>query len=425
MKTLARRLPHKTPFYYGWVIFGLAGTMSLVAPVFAVATLSIFMIPMIDELGWSRTLFSGAVSIGGIAGALISPVLGRVIDRSGTGPILAASCVVVGICAINLAFIGGVASFYIFYIIGRMTFSSPLSLAPSTAVSNWFVRRRALVLAFIQFGQGLGLGLIPFLSQLFISGWGWRTAWAFLGIFVLSVGVVPPLLLMIRRPEDVGLSPDGYGNPKNTSKGNDSKRLDLANDFTLPEALRTPSMWMVMGFTAIIYMVQAGISLHQAPYYIEKGLSPTAAASIVTTFALGTAIGGLFWSAFLSRVSLRGAMAMAAASMCLGDILIIRADTLVFGQIAALVFGVGLGGISSLLRLLWANYYGRTNLGVIRGVSLPIQVGGQASGPLIAGLIFDVTGSYRSALIIFAIAAAMSSFLILWARPPDLSRVRK
>ena len=118
-------------------------------------------------------------------------------------------------------------------------------------------------------------------------------------------------------------------------------------------------------------------------------------------------------------------MGMAAVSMCLGDILMIRADTLVSGQIAGLVFGVGLGGVSSLLRLLWANYYGRTNLGAIRGVSLPIQVGGQASGPLLAGLIFDVTGSYRSALLIFAFAAAMSSFLIFLARPPDLSKVRK
>ena len=425
MQNFTRGLPHKTPFYYGWVIFGLAGGMSLVAPVFAVATLSIFIMPMGDELGWSRTLFSGAVSIGGIVGALISPVLGRIIDRSGTGPILAASCIVVGLCAINLAFIGGVVSFYIFYIIGRMTFSGPLQLAPSTAVSNWFVRRRALVLAFIQFAQGVGLGLIPFFSQLFIGEWGWRTSWAILGVFVLIIGVIPPLLLMIRRPEDVGLLPDGAENPVPTAKGNVSNTLDLANDFTLSEALKTPTMWMVMGFTALIFMVQAGTSLHQAPYYIGKGLTPTAAASIVTTFALGSAIGGLFWSAFLSRVSIRVAMGMAAVSMCLGDILMIRADTLVSGQIAGLVFGVGLGGVSSLLRLLWANYYGRTNLGAIRGVSLPIQVGGQASGPLIGGIIFDVTGSYRSALLIFAFAAAMSSFLIFLARPPDLSKVRK
>ena len=229
-----------------------------------------------------------------------------------------------------------------------MTFSRPLKLAPSTAVSNWFIRRRALVLAFIKVGQGVGLGLIPFFSQLFISEWGWRTSWAILGVFVLIIGVIPPLLLMIRRPEDVGLLPDGAEKPSNTEKGQVSNTLDLTNDFTLSEALKTPTMWMVMGFTAIIYMVQAGISLHQAPYYIEKGISPTAAASIVTTFDLGTAIGGLFWSAFLSRVSIRIAMGMAATSMCFGDILIIRADTLVLGQMAALVFGVGLGGISSL-----------------------------------------------------------------------------
>ena len=395
--------------------------MSLVRPVFAVATLSVFLVPITTEFGWSRGLFSGAVSLGGIAAAVVSPFVGRMLDRVGAGPVLAVSSLAVGICALTLPLVSGPLLFYIVYVVGRMTFAGPLELGPSTAVSNWFIRKRAVTMAWVQASQGAGLALIPFVAQSLITGWSWQTAWTVLGAMVLAIGVFPPALMMVRRPEDVGLSPDGGSMPigRSASVGRTSARATTSEqDSTLLEALHTPAMWLLMVFSALVFMVQAGVSLHQAPYYIQRGLSPGLAASVVSVFAFSSAVGGLAWSALVPWLSLRLVASMSAAAMFCGVLLMMWAQTAVAGWSAAIVFGLGLGGVQALIRVVWADYYGRTSLGTIRGVALPVQVSGQAAGPLIAGAMFDFTGSYRVPLSVFAVAAGLSAGVMLAARPP-------
>ncbi len=412
-------ISHRTPFFYGWVIFAIASALSVVRPVMAVATLSVFLVPMTREFGWSRGFFSAAVSIGGLAGAVISPFAGRLLDRYGGGYVLAAGSLITGACAFALSFVVGPISFALVYILGRMTYVGPMELAPSTAVSNWFIRKRAFTLALIQASQGAGLGLMPFIAQIAINGWGWRSSWVVLAAVILAVGVIPPLLLMIRRPEDVGLLPDGETSASVTSPGAVARGAP-ERDFTLAQASRTPAMWMLMAFSALMFMVQAGVSLHQAPYYINKGLSPTQAATIVTVFALSTAVGGLLWSALVSKVSLRFVVTAAAFCQFAGVLVILRSDGALSGYAAAVVFGGGLGGVAALLRLVWADYYGRRHLGAIRGMALPAQVGGQALGPVLAGVLFDITDAYTIPLVIFAVSAAVGAVLVSLTKPPRL-----
>ena len=196
---LARRLP----FYYGWVILAAASVPSFGArPVMAVATLSVFVVPMTEAFGWSRGQFSGAVSLGAVLGLLVSPVAGRLIDRYGSAVLLSVSAGLVGVCAIGLSVMSHIAAFYALYVPGRAAFSSPLELGTSTAVSNWFLRRRPMALACMGIIQAVGLTIFPLISQVLINEWGWRTAWLSLGIFTLATGIVPVLMLMVRRPED-------------------------------------------------------------------------------------------------------------------------------------------------------------------------------------------------------------------------------
>jgi MFS family permease len=300
-----------------------------------------------------------------------------------------------------------------------MTYVGPLELAPSTAVSNWFVRKRAMTLAFIQASQGIGLGLIPLIAQLAIANWGWRTSWQMLGVIILIAGVLPPLLLMVRRPEDVGLSPDGDVDRSNRIPNQDL-RDPFKNDFTLHQACRTKTMWMLMTFSALMFMVQAGVSLHQAPYHIHQGMGATQAATIVTVFAFSSALGGLVWSALVGKLSLRLVITAASFTQFAGVISLMSSHDPVSGYIAALIFGIGLGGVAALIRLIWAEYYGRRHLGSIRGVALPAQVIGQAIGPVLAGVFFDVTGDYTTALVIFATSAAIGTLLVSVSKAPRL-----
>ena len=418
-------MAQRLPFYYGWVILVVASVPSFGArPVMAVATLSVFVVPMTDEFGWSRAQFSGAVSLGALFGLLVSPFAGRLIDRYGSGVLLSASSAVVGLCAIGLSLTSPIWSFYALYVPGRAVFSSPLELGTSTAVSNWFIRRRPMGLAYMGIIQGIGLTIFPVIAQVLIDGWGWRTAWLAVGIFTLSTGIIPMLLLMARRPEDMGLEADPEKDHRTVPTSNVAaagappSASNTESNYTVRQALATRAFWLLAIFSVFGFVVQAGISLHQVPHYIGQGVPTHLAALTASTFAFGQVPGGVFWSFWARRVPLRVLLSVAAATMSVGAIGTGFSSSLSTGIPMGFLLGVGVGGIHLLLRLTWADYYGRLHLGSIRGLTLPAQIGGQAIGPIIAGFMYDSTGGYETPFTAFGIIVAFAAVMVLTATPP-------
>jgi OFA family oxalate/formate antiporter-like MFS transporter len=428
---LRAQLAQRFPFYYGWVVFAIAASTSYAArPLMSVAVLSVFMVPMTEAFGWSRALFAGAVSLGGICAVVISPVVGRLIDKYGSGSLISATSAVAGACAVGLSGISQPWAFYALYMPGRMVFASPLELATSTAISNWFIRRRSFALALLGVTQGTGLAIMPLLAQQLITGWGWRSAWAFLGVYTMAVGIVPAVLLMARRPEDMSLEPDppsmraGQAEAVAAKGGHDSRRmLDLRSSrerqFTLRQALRTRAFWVLAAFSAAGFMVQGGVSLHQVGHYIRQGLPAPSAAVMASVFAVAQVPGGLLWSALTQHIPVRFVLALSGLSVALGAAGTAFSSTLAGGILSAGIIGAGVGGLHTLLRLAWADYYGRQYLGTIRGITLPVQIGGQAVGPVTAGLVFDTTGSYHMVFLFFACVVVLGSVLVLIAVPPS------
>ena len=421
-KLLAQRLP----FYYGWVVLAMASLPSFGArPVASVSVLSVFVIPMTEHFDWSRGLFSGAVSLGALCGLLISPFAGRLVDRYGSGAIVAGSSAVVGVCAILMATISQVWAFYAIYVPSRAVFSSPLELGTSIAVSNWFIRRRPMALALFGAIQGIGLTILPLVAAVLINRWDWRISWMSLGLITLAAGVAPALLLMARRPEDMGLEPDAgpaqaeSSTPARTS-GEASTGLSHWNEtnYTVSEALRTKAFWILALFSMVGFMAQAGVSLHQVPNYIDQNVPTHLAALTASAFAFGQIPGGLFWSAFGRRLPVRVMLSVSALVLALGAFGTGYSGTLAWGIAAGFSLGVGVGGLHTLMRLAWADYYGRQHLGSIRGLTLPGQIGGQAIGPVVAGFMFDATGSYRLPFVIFGTTVSLAALLVLAATPP-------
>ena len=445
MGFLRYRLAHSLPFYYGWVIFGIAAVASYSSrPLMAVATLSVFLKPMTGEFGWDRGPFSVAVSLGGLCAVFVSPFVGRLIDRYGSGVILAFTSFAVGCCAMGLAAISQAWQFYGLYVPGRTAFASPLELGTTTAVNNWFIRRRSLALALLTVTQGTGLAMMPLAAQFIISGWDWRTAWLSLGIYTLAVGVLPALLLVARRPEDMGLAADpGRGEarragpqppamePRDTaateSEWAGGRRAEPAAgpgrpvgevNFTVAAAMRTWAFWALAVFSGAGFMVQAGVSLHQVSHFTDKGLEGGAAALSAGVFAFCQVLGGLAWSGLTARIPIRFLLGASAGCLAVGAFGIEASSSLAGGLPAAAILGVGVGGLHLLLRLAWAEYYGRRHLGSITGLTLPVQVGGQALGPVLAGFMYDAFGSYQLPFRIFALAVTLAGLLVLTAAPP-------
>ena len=389
----------------------------------AVATLSVFVVPMTEDLGWSRGLFAGAVSLGGLCAVLVSPLVGRWIDRYGSGMLLAASSVVTGILAMGLSLVASPLAFYSLYVPGRMIFSGPLELGIPTAISNWFIRRRPLGLAADGVAKGAGLAFMPLAAQFIITGWDWRTAWFTLGILTLILGVVPPLLFMVRRPEDMALEPDPVlkGNVRTSGGAQAGESHSGESSYTVRQALNTRAFWLLAAFSAGGFMVQAGVSLHQVAHYFGQGLSGPSAALTASTFAFSQIFGSVFWSFMGRRVPVRFLLSAAAFVMAIAVLGTSVSRSMPTALLAAATVGFGVGGLHLLLRLAWADYYGREHLGAIRGYTMSAQVGGQAIGPIFSGLMFDSTGSYQAPFLVLALVASLAGLIVIFATPPKFN----
>jgi MFS transporter, OFA family, oxalate/formate antiporter len=426
------RLARALPFYYGWVVFSIVlGTSYTSRPLMSVAVLSVFVVPMTEAFGWSRGLFSGAVSLGGVCAVLISPYVGRLVDKYGAGVMIGATSAVAGLCAMGLALVRQAWGFYALYVPGRMVFASPLELATSTALSNWFLRRRALVLALFSVSQGTGLAAMPMAAQWLITMSGWQIAWTTLGLYTLAAGILPALVLMARRPEDMGLEldpapprsePIAISRPAASSM-NAAPPATTEQHFTLQQAMQTRAFWVLSGFSAAGFMAQAGVSLHHVSHYINNGLPRPSAAIMASVFAFAQVPIGLMWSGLTRDIPVRRALALAGLFVSLGAAGTAFSASVWHGVISASFLGMGVGGLHLLLRLAWADYYGRHHLGTIRGITLPIQIGGQAIGPVTAGAVYDYTGSYLPAFVFFAGVVAISSLFVLAAVPPHAEPV--
>ena len=436
------------PFYYGWVIFSIGALASYSSrPLMAVATLSVFAVPMTREFGWSYGLFSGVVSLGGLCAIGISPFVGRLIDRYGSGVILAITSAVVGSCAFGLSLVGQAWAFYALYVPGRMAFASPLELGTTTAINNWFIRRRPFALFLLTVSQSTGLAAMPLVADFLIGGWGWRNAWAWLGLFTLAVGILPALLLVSRRPEDMGLTADPRRGEARAAPEREDEHAAVAagdadsgnlaasdsgaqpspqrsgalqeNSYTVSRALHTRAFYVMAVFSGAGFMVQAGVSLHQVSHFINQGMDPSLAALTAASFAFCQMLGGFVWASLASRrAPIRILLAAAAFCVSGGALAVQASSTLAWGLPAASVLGAGVGGLHLLLRLAWAEYYGREHLGSITGITLPVQVGGQALGPVIAGFLYDFTDSYLWPFRIFSTVVFIAGILVLTATPP-------
>jgi MFS family permease len=411
---LPRLLSTRLPFFYGWVILGCLCCAGFARQGPAVATLSIFVEPLTREFGWSRAALSGAVSLGGVLAALVSPPIGPLVDRYGSRITLSIAVFVIGAAMMLLSLTPSLLVFYVLFCIARMIWAGPFDLAVYGAVNNWFVARRTVATSVATLAQAAGLVAMPLIAQLAMQRSGWRFGWLAIGSLTLVVGFLPVWLLMVRRPEDLGLLPDRQHAAEATTS---RPRLEDPS-FSRREAIGTAAFWLLLLYTVLVYPVQAGVSLHQAAHLIERGIAPTVAAAIVSTFSLMSAVASL-GCGFLPRgLPIRYPLAVIGAFLTAGTLLMLGIFSPGQGYVAASLFGFGLGGLLTLLPIAWADYFGRANFAAIRSVALSAQVLAQAAGPLLSGALHDWTGNYALSLQCFATLSGLSILAALIARRP-------
>ncbi|HTS42597.1 MAG TPA: MFS transporter [Xanthobacteraceae bacterium] len=416
-RVLPRALAAWAPFYYGWIVLACLCCAGFARQGPAVATLSIFVEPLTRDFGWSRTAVSGAVSLGGLLAALISPLIGPLLDRRGSRLVLCVAVLVNGIALLLLSLTPSLLFFYLLFCIARMNWAGPFDLGIYGALNNWFLARRTVAASIATLAQMLGLMAMPLIAQFAISHDGWRAGWIVLGAVTLIVGFVPVCLFMVRRPEDMGLQPDQAG-PAIPSPGATAPPLAEPR-FSRRQAIRTSGFWLLMLYTVMVYPVQAGVSLHQAPHLVERGLEPTTAALIVSCFSLMSGLATIACGLLPRLLPIRFPLALSGMLLTVGTSLMPGIDSAADGYLAAGLFGVGIGGVLTLVPVAWADYFGRANYGAIRGIALSVQVLAQAAGPLLSGALYDLTGTYTVSLHCFTALSVLSILAALAARQPQ------
>jgi MFS transporter, OFA family, oxalate/formate antiporter len=417
---LPRLLSSRLPFFYGWIILACLCCAGFSRQGPAVATLSIFVEPLTREFGWSRTALSGAVSLGGVLAALSSPLIGPMLDRHGSRVALCLAVLVTGIAMMLLSLTQSLLVFYLLFCVARMIWAGPFELGIYGAVNNWFVTRRAFATSVATVAQLAGLVAMPLIAQLAMRQHGWRGGWLAIGFTTLLIGFLPVWLFLVRRPEDLGLVPDRQAGGSSVARRPDRHEPN----FSRGEAVRTAAFWLLLLYTVLVYPVQAGVSLHQAAHLIERGVEPTIAATIVSTFSLMSAVASMACGFLPRSLPIRYTLALIGMILTISTLLMVVISSAGEGYVAAALFGFGIGGILTLLPIAWADYFGRANFAAIRSVALSAQVLAQAAGPLLSGALHDWTGSYERSLQCFAVLSGLSVLAALMARLPiavDLS----
>src|SRR5580700_8578670 len=391
---LPRLLVPRLPFFYGWVVLGCICLAGFARQGPAVAVLSVFVVPMTEAFGWSRTEMAGAVSLGGVLAAFVSPMLGPVLDRRGSRLILCLAVLGTGLATMALSLTQSLLVFYLLFCFARMNWAGPFDLGLYGALNSWFVARRARAASIATLAQMSGLVALPIIAQLAMRDGGWCSGWVAIGATVLIVGLVPDRIVA------------------------GAARAAPEPRFSRAEAMRTRAFWLLSLYTVLVYPVQAGVSLHQAPHLIERGLSPIVAATVISFFSAMSAVASFGVGFIPRRWPVRYAMLVSAALLSAGSFGLIGVVSADDAYLAAGLFGVGLGGIMTLLPVAWADYFGRESFGAIRGVALTLQVLAQAVGPLLSGALRDWSGNYTDSLLVFGGLAALAVVAALAARRP-------
>jgi MFS family permease len=415
---------NEAKFFYGWVIVAV-GFLAHIASAFSISsTLSVFLKPLSQDLGLSRGVFSLIRSGEILIGAAAAPVIGTLLDRHGGKWLMAAGGLVSGV---GFLLLGQARDFWQFAIVRWLLISPGDSLMGSlvvnVSISQWFVRMRGRALALAGMGHGLAKVCMPVAAASLILYTGWRGAWVVFGLLTLALVVGPALLFMRRRPEDMGLLPDGGSRAQNEPGSESAKakaRPSAADDvaWSRREALGTSAFWLIVITFGVSHVGVTGLNLHVFSFVSDQGHPAMVAALVMSIIAVMQFSTPMGWGLLAERINIARLIMAKFLVQAVGILLALSDPGLVSLYAGFFLYGIGMGGTAILAELIWANYFGRTSLGKIRGMGSLITSAFSAGGPPFFGLLFDATQSYNLSFSIFIGMLFASAGLSLLLHPP-------
>ena len=370
----------------------------------------VFINPLIEEFGWSRAAISGASSLSFFLMGLIGIIVGRLNDKIGPRKVMLVTSCFIGLGFFLTSKTQSILHLYLFYgVLVGIGLSSIDVIALSTT-ARWFVKKRGIVTGLVKVGTGAGQLIVPLTASLLITGFGWRISFMVIGIF----GMILLLLisrLLHRDPEKMGID-----SKEKVSSKIDSKVLK-AIDLSFGQAIRTYQFWLIFIVNFVVIYCLLIVLVHIVPYARDLGLSASKAAGVLSTIGgvsmLGRFATGLFIDRFNSRLSMIFSFLLLIFTLLWLQI----ADELWMIYLFAAFYGIAHGGFFTAISPIVAEYFGTDAHGVLFGVIVFSGCFGGSIGPVLAGHIFDVTGSYSPAFWLSTFIALLGLGFILLLKP--------
>ena len=350
-------------FFYGWVIVFVAAVKGAFNVGSAVFATSVFLVPMQEDLGWSRTLIFGALSVRTLAGGMLSPIVGPWGDHPWAPRVaLPIGSVLFGLSFMFVKWADTPLEYYLTYgVLGALGLALTSNPILEGVVLKWFIRKRAQAIMWMQVGPPTGPMIFPLILTFLITAVGWRDAWMWLGIAATAVFL--PLSLLVRTsPESMGLLPDGDrpgAAPPPSSAGGRRGVPGNERSFTRAEAIRSKSFWMLCLALALSIVGLPGFQAHWVPYLVDINFSREVAASALVVFGIFSVSARFVWGYLTARHDIRNLMVLQAFLAVLGVFFLLGVQNTVMMYAWAVYHGLTLAVFFQLQALLVVTYFGR------------------------------------------------------------------
>lgn len=409
----------ETRRFHGWVIVRSALIIQMLHSGLVFNSFSLFASQLQSEYGWSNGVLGGAFALNRAESGLLGPLQGWMTDKWGPRVVLRIGAAIMALGLLLFATLDSIAEFYGFYLLIALGSSLAGFLSITVCIVNWFERKRSRALALGQLGFAVG-GVLAALIGVLINRLGWRET-SVIGAVAVLVIIVPLSRHFDKRPEDVGEHVDGIDPALEPAPADGSPRPARRAHFTAPQAMRTRAFWFIsLGHASALLVVGAAMA-HLAIYLEdERGLSGLHVSIVVgalpAMMGVGQIVGGILGDRWDKRRLLTAAMIGHGAGLM---VLALATNAWMVWAFVVL-HGLAWGVRGPLQQALRADYFGATDFGKIMGFSSLIIMLGMIIGPIVAGVLADVTGSFTLGFLLLSAAAGVGGLWFWFAVPPEL-----
>ena len=376
-----------------------------------------------EALNLTHTQLTGAYMVATLLAAVPLSIVGGLMDRFGIRRMMTIVVIALGVACIFTSQVTGLLMLFFAFFWLRLLGQGSLTLLADNTLAMWFQTRLGTVSGLRSVGVTVATAFLPAIILVLIQTFGWRWAYAILGLLVWAV-MLPQLALFFRnRPEDVGQALDGVVTAQDddvTDKiQNKSSFVGTSRvAYDLKGAMHTRAYWILLLMNAVWGMVITAITFNILPLFLSRGLAEGNAVAILAAMSISSAVFQVIAGILADRVPLNLLLSLGFVTMTAGVGFLVALGSVVMGYAFAVFFGIGSALLGAVTATVWVRYYGRKHLGKIRGSVWTATVAASSLGPFLMGITYDRINSYSPILVFYLCLFAAMVVAVMFATPP-------